>query len=199
MTAGLVFRLLRAGEGPLAKALPEDLADAATLGSERGAARLLRRRLLRSLTAEMLAVHPDRIRFERGETGRVQVVAPEPLFASESGRGCWTALALAPHPVGVDVETWPPQTPMPLDLLHPLERDEILAAPDPGRTFLRFWTAREAWLKSDGRGFAVMPDQVRATAAEDGVGLDEGRAKGLARIVEREDAIAAIVERGLGE
>ena len=199
MAARAAFRLLREGEGRPAHATPDDLADAAALGPGPGAARLMRRRRVRALAAEVLQVHPDAIRFEREAGGLVRITAPEPLWTSVAGRGDWTALAIAPHPIGVDVEPYPPDRDPPFDLLQPLEQDAILADPDPLRLFLRFWTAREAYLKADGRGLSVMPDKVRAASRASEVALvEQGRPIAIARIVERDDAIAAIVELSPG-
>jgi len=197
-----VFRLIREGEGAPAHALPEDLADAAALGLERGARRLMRRRLLRALAAEILDLHPDALRFHREASGLVKLIAPELLHVSVADRGAWTALAVAPHPVGVDIDLYPPDRDPPFDLLQPRERDIILADPDPARLFLRFWTAREAYLKADGRGLSVMPDRVRAAQHHAEAVLialiEEGRPITIARIVERDDAVAAIVELAPG-
>jgi len=195
MARAVAFRLVRDGEGAPAHATAEDLADAAVLGPEGGAKRLMHRRLLRAMAAETLDVHPDAFRFHREASGMVRITQPEPLHASIAARGAWTALAIAPHPVGVDVELYPPDRDPPFDLLQQLEQDVILADPDPARLFLRFWTAREAYLKADGRGLSVMPDQVRAARRHSEVALiEEGRPIAIARIVEQGDAIAAIVE-----
>ena len=195
MAREAVFRLLKQGEGTSARPTAEDLQDAAALGQEAGARRLERRRRLRALAAETLGVHPDAVRIERRADGTLRITEPEPLYASVAGRGAWTALALGPRPVGVDVETCPSDTEPPFDLLQPLEQDAILADPDPPRLFLRFWAAREAYLKADGRGLGVMPDRVRAAQRDEAVALiEQGRPIAIARLVEREDAIAAIVE-----
>ena len=195
MIGAAAFRLVREGEGAPAHATPDDLADAAVLGPEGGAKRLMHRRLLRAMAAEFLDVHPDQLRFHREPSGLVRITEPQPLYASIAARGVWTALAIAPHPVGVDVELYPPDRDPPFDLLQQLEQDVILADPDPAGRFLRFWTAREAYLKADGRGLSVMPDQVRAAQRHSEVALIEaGRPIAIARIVERDDAIAAIVE-----
>jgi 4'-phosphopantetheinyl transferase len=175
--------------------MAEDLADAALLGAQTGAQRLKHRRLLRALAAEVLDVHPDAVTFERAASGAVRVVGPRPLFASVSGSGPWTALAVSHHPVGVDVEVHPPEREPPFDLLQPMEQEAILADPEPRRLFLHFWTAREAYLKAQGRGLDVMPDTVRAARRDTDVALIEaGRPIVFAQIIEREDAIAAIVE-----
>ena len=193
------LRLIREDEARPARPTADDLADAAILGAEQGARRLRRRGLLRALAAEALEVHPDIIAFVREGSGLVRITAPEPCFASLSERGRWTALVIAEHPVGVDVEIYPPEREPPFDLLHPFEQEQILGSSDPERSFLRFWTAREAYLKAEGRGLDVEPSTVRAGRRGDEVVLVEaGRPLAFASIVEREDAIAAIVELNQG-
>ncbi len=189
------FRLIRDGELEPARATEADLADAAALGPDQGARRLYRRRLLRAIAAETLDVHPDLVAIERAPHGGVTIAGPRALCASLADRGPWTALALSEHPVGVDVEIHPPDREPPFDLLQPLEQEAILTDPEPRRLFLRFWTAREAYLKAQGRGLDVMPDRVRAARRDREVALIEpGHPIAFATIVEREDAIAAIVE-----
>ena len=191
----MIFRLIRDDEARGAHPTADDLADAGLLGPDQGAKRLRRRGLLRALAAEVLAAHPDRISFERSGTGQVRITAPEPRFASLSERGRWTTLAISQHPVGVDVELYPPEREPPFDLLHPSEQEQILASSDPERLFLGYWTAREAYLKAQGRGLDVEPSAIRAgRRGEDVVLVETGRPLAFARIVEREDAIAAIVE-----
>jgi len=189
------FRLVREGEGQPACATCEDRIDAAPKGADGGWDRLMRRRLLRAMAADVLDRHPDAVRFERGAEGRVRITGPERLYTSVAGRGGWTALAMSSRPVGVDVEAYAPDLDPPLGLLQPEEQNAILAGPDPMRLFLRFWTAREAYLKAGGRGLSVMPDQIRAEERDGGVALIEaGRPVALAELIECGDAIAAIVE-----
>jgi phosphopantetheinyl transferase len=102
-------------------------------------------------------------------------------------------------PVGVDVETAPPERPLPLNLLHPRERNalEALAAPDCDLAFLRFWTAREACAKATGRGLPARLSSIEARDALDDhavVLLEHGIVVGRAQITMREDAVAAVVE-----
>lgn len=189
------FRLIWEAEAQPARPTAEDLADAAPLGVGQGARRLMRRGLLRALAAEVLGVHPGAVVFERLSTNRVRVIAPEPRYVSLAQRGTWIALAISQAPVGVDVEQDPGEDPLPLNLLHPDERAEIEAAADPRRLFLHYWTAREAWLKAQGRGLDVELASIRASQTGPFTTLTEGGgASGRAQIIEREDAIAAIVE-----
>lgn len=185
----------------LARATPQDLADAAALGPERGAARLYRRRLLRAFAARTLAVHPDAVGIARNDSGGVAITGPTPLFASVSGRDGWTALALSEHPVGVDVESRPAETPLPLDLLHPRERDHLrgLEGAAANLAFLRFWTAREAYVKATGAGLPI--ELSRIEARDDGKGQEvllreDGVVRARACPAVTDDYVAAVVQIG---
>jgi 4'-phosphopantetheinyl transferase len=189
------FRLIHDDEARTVPATAADLADAADLGPNQGARRLYRRRILRGVAAEVLGVHPDLIVIDRLAHGGVAIVGPKPLYASLSGRGAWTALGISERPVGVDVELYPPERDPPFDVLAPLEQETILTDPEPRHLFLRFWTAREAYLKAQGRGIDVEPSAIRAARRDQEVALIEaGHPIAFATVIERDDAIAAIVE-----
>jgi hypothetical protein len=127
-----------------------DLADAALPGTDRGARRLQRLGMIRLFVGHALGVHPDRIRLERRIDRGLQIVAPEKIHISDAGRDAWSAIAIADRPVGVDIETRPAKHPLPLDLLPDDERNFLAALDTSARelAFLRFWTAREAYLKA---------------------------------------------------
>lgn len=135
-----------------AHATPEDLADAAPLGPERGAARLARRRLLRALAARVLAVEPHTLGFERSRVGSVRLTSPTCAYASVAGRDGWAMVAIGPRPLGVDLEAAEPEPSLPLDLLHPDERDRLtrLGAAERGAAFARLWVVKEAYAKASG-------------------------------------------------
>ena len=124
---------------PLPPPEPADLADAASARREGGGGRVLRRRLLRALAARVFDRHPCAIRFTRDARGAPGV---EDLPAFVSAAGCtadgeaWSAVALAPGPVGVDLEAGPPT--------------DALAR----------WTLTEAYLKALGQGLTIAPEQV---------------------------------------
>ena len=141
-------------DGAAHAARPAELAEAAGLGAERGARRLVRRGLLRALAARVLAVHPDAVKIVRDPGGGLRIVGPEPLYVSHAGRGEWAAVALARTPIGVDIEEAEPAPPLPLDLLHPLERERLAALSDCDRAaaFARLWVVKEAFAKASGRG-----------------------------------------------
>ena len=80
------------------------------------------------------------------------------LHFSLSRSGRWALLAIAPAPVGVDIEALPDlETVAEVSAaLHPDDRAEILAAPASARAdvFARAWTRTEAYLKGVGVGLA---------------------------------------------
>lgn len=156
-------------DGPAAAAMlarapaqAEDLADAACLGSKRGAGRLLRRRLLRALAARRLGLEPAEVRIGRGEDGRPVLPGPVPAFVSIGGRDGWAVIGLSPVPIGVDVEVSAPVGPYPLSLLHPEERRRLEGLPEPRRAeaFADLWVVKEALAKAVGAGL----DEVLAGA-----------------------------------
>ncbi len=156
---------------------------------------------MRAFAARRLGVHPDEIGIERKDGAGVAITAPMPLFASVAGRGGWTALALSEHPIGLDVETRPTDTPLPLDLLHPHERDHLLALDDVTRnlTFLRFWAAREAYVKATGAGLPARLSRIEARDDGDGQGallLEDGVVCACACLTITDDYVVAVVEIG---
>ena len=147
----------------------------------------------------MLDVSAGDVEIERLSSAGQRIVAPRPLFASLAGRGDWIAVVVAVHPVGVDVETLPVDQPMPLDLLHPREREAVLGIPEPDRgvAVARFWTAREAYCKATGRG---LPNDLASIEARDdpaGEGvllIENGKVRAIAALTITDDYVVAVVE-----
>ena len=119
---------------PLPPATRDDLADAALAKREGGGPRLLRRRMLRALVARVFDLHPQTVRFTREPSGAPGLQGVDAYIAT-SGCSGWSAVALAPAPVGIDIEP----------------ADKAAAAD------LRRWTAHEAALKAHGRGLGEGP------------------------------------------
>ena len=135
------------------RSTPEDLADAASAkAADGGESRLRRRLMLKALAARAFGVAASEVRVERQPAGGQSIAAPQALFASAAGRGAWAAVAVAPQPIGVDVETLPPEQPLPVDLLHPEEQRMVADLDEAARgaTFLRLWTLKEAYAKAAG-------------------------------------------------
>lgn len=169
-------------EREAARSAPMDLADAAPLGPVRGAARLLRRGLLRALAARLLSCQEEDVLFERGEQGGVRLLAPSPAYASSAGRGSWSVVALGPVPLGVDVELATPEPPLPIDLLNPGEQASLAALPPAERpaAFARLWVTKEAYAKAIGQPLeAVLGIKVQADVKF------RGRAQVIAAWVQR--------------
>ena len=132
---------------PLPPPEPADLADAALAKRDGGAGRLLRRRLLRALVGRVFGLHPSAVRFARDARG-APGLAGLPGFVSTAGCTAngegWSAVALSPYPVGVDLEAG--------------AASEALAR----------WTLTESYLKALGQGLFIAPEQVRLTPADRG-------------------------------
>ena len=114
---------------PLPPPTPDDLADAALAKREGGGPRLLRRRMLRALVARVFDLHPETVRFTREPTGAPGLAGLD-AYISTSGCAGWSAVALSPDPVGLDIEAGPPHA------------------------ALHRWTLLEATQKTRGRGLA---------------------------------------------
>lgn len=93
---------------------------------------------------------------------------PDPLRLSLSHSGDRVLVALAhTTPVGVDVEEIAPYAPdVATRVLAPQERAVLATLPAAARPagFIRYWTRKEALLKSTGDGLAVAPDLLKVTA-----------------------------------
>jgi 4'-phosphopantetheinyl transferase len=143
---------------------------------------LLGSALVRALAAPRLGVAPDAVVLDRtcpecGQAhGKVRVVGDD-LALSVSHSGDWVLVAAGPRgPIGVDVEVVDPAVdPMALaDLtLDPAER-EILTALEPARrpaAFARYWTRKEAVLKTTGDGLRSPPNQVQVSGPDEPAAL----------------------------
>jgi len=143
----------------------------------------LSRALLRLLLARQLGVRPAEVLIDRRCSvcgrphGRPRLGgAPPPLHVSVSHGGGLLLLALAGQPVvGVDVEPATPVQEVPAELLEltltPEERGHVPTGPAAARhrSFLRYWTGKEAVLKAVGTGLDLSPQAVRLSPP-DGVG-----------------------------
>jgi 4'-phosphopantetheinyl transferase len=180
---------------------PRDLQEAPSRDPARGAF-LRRRALSRRIVAARLGVAPQSVEIGHGPSGAPRVLAPSSsLKISVSGRADFCAVAMAESPIGVDIEPSRAIEP-PWSLLHPNERNilETLTGEARADAFLRLWTAKEAYLKALGLGFARDPTKI-AIGLDFSI-LDEEAAptiltRGWRRFVLRgEDFIAACVVLG---
>jgi 4'-phosphopantetheinyl transferase len=180
---------------------PRDLEEAPSRDPARGAF-LRRRALSRRVVAARLGVAPESVEIGHAPSGAPRVLAPSSsIKISVSGRADFCAVAMAEAPIGVDIEPSRAIEP-PWNLLHPNERKALETLTGEARleAFLRLWTAKEAYLKALGLGFAR--DPMRIAIGLDFSILDEEAAptiltRGWRRFVLRgEDFIAACVVLG---
>ncbi len=123
---------------------------------------LRRRALSRRVVAARLGVAPESVEIGHALSGAPRVLAPgSSLKISVSGRADFCAVAMAEAPIGVDIEPLRAIKP-PWSLLHPNERNALETLTDEARAdaFLRLWTAKEAYLKALGLGFAREPTKI---------------------------------------
>ncbi len=108
--------------------------------------------LLRLILAACLGCRGRDLRIERAASGKPQLVGGGPRF-NLSHSGEWLAVALAEAPVGVDIEY---RRPIPRAVrlarryFDPSEAAWLAGFDEPRRSaeFLRFWTAKEALIKT---------------------------------------------------
>ncbi|HRY05194.1 MAG TPA: 4'-phosphopantetheinyl transferase superfamily protein [Beijerinckiaceae bacterium] len=101
--------------------------------------------------------------------GAPLIVAPAaPLHLSLAGRDNIVAAALADDRIGVDVETIAAPFETPRNILHPAEQAVLDAAGEGApEIFLRFWTAKEAYVKALGEGLAREPSGIEIRLGDD--------------------------------
>jgi 4'-phosphopantetheinyl transferase len=118
--------------------------------------------LLRRLAAQIHGGEPEHWLFSASPDGAPRLhsklrPAEAPLFASLSHSGEWLAAAIAPFPIGIDLELPAKQR----DLLaladaafSPAERAQLRAMADRDRVsaFYLYWTIKESVGKREGRG-----------------------------------------------
>ncbi|WP_052434666.1 4'-phosphopantetheinyl transferase family protein [Streptacidiphilus melanogenes] len=114
---------------------------------------------LRSIVGARLGRAPEQVRFVRGQFGKPEIAHGSGLFLSFSHSDGIALVALAPRPVGVDVERWrsaSAATRIAGRFFPPAEREAVAAAPPrPGAggrsaLFARLWTRKEACVKATG-------------------------------------------------
>ncbi|MBC9710969.1 4'-phosphopantetheinyl transferase superfamily protein [Streptomyces sp. TRM66268-LWL] len=128
--------------------------------------------LARTVTAAQLGVSTDELTLTAvckqcgGPHGKPQPPRPLRLSWSHSGERVVVALTLGTD-IGVDVERIAPCEQETADrVLAPPERAALAALPSAERPagFVRYWTRKEALLKSTGDGLAVAPELLHVTA-----------------------------------
>lgn len=151
----------------------------------------LRRSLARRVLARRFGLAEDAVEIGHEPAGRPLILRPYgcDLHLSLATRAGLVAIALAHRPVGVDVERVALASEQPLAVLHPGERRWLEGLPAPARplAFARLWSAKEAYVKALGTGFARGPESfsVQIDGAERFAVNDEQtgrRADGILRL-----------------
>jgi 4'-phosphopantetheinyl transferase len=127
----------------------------------------LRRETARRIIARQFALPEGAVEIGHDERGQPLLLGPVPpgLHLSLATRAGVVAIALAQRPTGIDVEQIDDATEPPLASLHPDERAALLKLPAAKRTaaFAQIWSAKEAYVKALGTGFARSPESFAVT------------------------------------
>ncbi|WP_432491973.1 4'-phosphopantetheinyl transferase family protein [Kineococcus gypseus] len=175
----------RAGDADLARLAGADEARRAALPAALAGRLLARRALLRRAVAAVAGCDPRAVQLPGGPGPR-RALAPgaAPRWVSASAGGTTALLAVAEHPVGVDLEPLPGPPDALLvarEVLAPAEHAWVAAdsAGAPGR-FLRVWVRKEAVVKLTGEGLERDLRGFTVDAAADGAVVGLAGLAGLA-------------------
>ncbi|WP_305680613.1 4'-phosphopantetheinyl transferase superfamily protein [Bosea sp. (in: a-proteobacteria)] len=151
----------------------------------------LRRGIGARILARQLGLPREAVTISHDARGRPLVEQPRGsgLHLSLATRAGLVAVALAHRPVGVDVEAVDETASPPMNVLHPDERAWLLAQPPESRAvaFARLWSAKEAYVKALGTGFAQAPESFAVAISQDGaftVRDGAATASGFSRTIE---------------
>lgn len=145
---------------------PDELARAGRFRSaKRRAAFVASRGFQRRVLAHYTAIPPARLAFAHSPAGKPALIGnpPDVRFNVANG-GAWAVCAVATgRDVGVDIEplrSVPDALPLAHRFFSPDEYRAlaVLSAESRDAAFLRCWTAKEAWVKALGLGFAASFD-----------------------------------------
>ncbi|HEV2553830.1 MAG TPA: 4'-phosphopantetheinyl transferase superfamily protein [Bosea sp. (in: a-proteobacteria)] len=164
----------------------------------------LRRGMGARILARQLGLPPEAVAIGHDGRGRPRVEHPRGsrLHLSLATRAGWVAVALAHRPVGVDVEAVDDTAAPPMDVLHPDESAWLLAQPQDERplAFARLWSAKEAYVKALGTGFACAPESFAFSLSPEGRltvrdAAATAAASGVSRTIENggQDVLAAAI------
>lgn len=107
--------------------------------------------ILNTLVHRCLKADRDTVAINHAKGQPPRCLSHPHVNLSYASRGTWAAFAVALCPVGVDVELFEPDMPIPWNVLHPNEQVWISAGVAPER-FAQVWTGKEAYLKAIGTG-----------------------------------------------
>lgn len=161
---GLVVVL--AGDGAEIPGLAPATADEITAStrSRNAAGFLLRRRIARTLAAMAGGADAAAIAIVLDANGKPGFAGiPPGLHLGFASRDHVNLVALARHPIGIDLERPLPPSNIPWNILRADEADALQALPvkDQAPAFARLWSAKEAALKASGEGLMQAPETIR--------------------------------------
>ena len=116
---------------------------------------LLGELLARFLIAERTKISCKEIVFATGPNGKPELQGSTDVHFNISHSGEWVVCALAPFPIGIDVERLRPVNPgLAERFFTPFEFASLQALQPDERTvkFIELWTLKESFLKAIGRG-----------------------------------------------
>lgn len=116
---------------------------------------------LREILSGYVGSRPEALRFRLGPYGKPELVGVETVQFSLAHSKELALVAIGEGPVGVDVEYREPGADFDEMLGEFCSRAEGAEAQGCAETALWIWTAKEAYLKARGTGFAVTPQSVR--------------------------------------
>lgn len=122
----------------------------------------LGRAAARQLAGEVFDVPPEAVPLVVAEDGAVELKGQDAALSIAHG-GPHAMAALAPYPIGVDLERIQPRHPeLTRVLLHPQEHDLLERLPlDREHAIILCWTLKEAVLKAQRTGLLCSPSALR--------------------------------------
>lgn len=122
---------------------------------------IMGRGILRSILAKYLDTAPGELQFLYNAYGKPELPAGDRLLHFNlSHAGEWALVAIAPAPVGVDLESLRPLSNLERLITHclsPQEQHHLsnLSTPEKKLAFLQLWTCKEACIKAVGKGLSI--------------------------------------------
>ena len=127
---------------------------------------------LRHLLGQRLGLPPAAVPLRLSPLGKPELAGSAGVHFNVAHSGEWVLLALAAHPVGIDVEEQNPTLDFADVAAHrfgPAERQRLAQSAQPIATFYQLWTQLEARAKAAGLGLSAETDPAGWTVRSFGV------------------------------